>query len=402
MDEVTDLTEPGESDALFSLNATENAQVVQPTGRDQSEGLWTVTARPAPEEPDGSGAAQDTSRPTVPPPFGTAYRSPIGSSIRREQAEWIADDDLWVEATIEDDPVPSDEDRVPGGESGEWDPDPASWTTADSTSDGAAWSTSESPFAERPFAGGAADGPDPLDDFGAEAGADWASSASWAETSTGVHDSVGSVFRAEPVEHDDEIIDQPEEQVDVDPVIDPSRRSLFSSAEPTGSVFGSGTWTAGDPAEGAWRTVPSPESHTGGLWSHEAESEEESPGFHAAISRIDEFDRERAAVPLQIAGALLARGEEVLGALVGQMLGRPSVMVLTTTRVLVINNRRWQPVVDIYLLDGDLEVRGRHDRNVAAIGLSDSNGLSMIDGIYDVEAAMDMVARIRTIIEHAG
>lgn len=455
MDEVADLAESAESDGLFSLHATENAEVVPPSGRKGNDSLWTVAANQATNIDGADTEEPDPSRPTVPPPFGTAYRSPIGSSIRSDdslhhdltggtgQDDELDSDDLWVET----DPV----DTVIAG----------SWHDSDDVTDFGAepvaepvesqFSTGEqlggSLFSDVPFTGTHSGGvyseqqadsfqestysgvyedtsrsstyadpeadswvhdhqPDPEPEPAASGFAEeddrfWSDPTHAMTDDSGVYDSVGSVFRAEPVERNDEVIDHPDDQVDLDPVISDRAKSLFSNGGGAGAApaFGSAGWSSSPSDPNLWQAgnqtsevADRPDTDGSGV-------DEDSPGFISAIGRLSVQDRDRAAIPLLVAGALLGSGEEVLGLLVGQMLGRPSVMVLTSKRILVVNDRRWQPVVDVYLLDNDLEVRGRHDRNVAAIGLSDSNGLSMVDGIFDVQSAMNMVARIRTIIE---
>jgi hypothetical protein len=114
-----------------------------------------------------------------------------------------------------------------------------------------------------------------------------------------------------------------------------------------------------------------------------------------AVSRLRVEDQERARVPLSVCGALLEPGEQVLGAVTGQMLGRPAAVVVTRERVLVANDRRWQPIVDIYPIDDSLLVRGRHDRQVAALSFADDVRLSMVDGITDVEIAIGLAEAIR-------
>jgi len=118
-------------------------------------------------------------------------------------------------------------------------------------------------------------------------------------------------------------------------------------------------------------------------------------GFDVAISRLRDDDQERARVPLAVCGALLEPGEQVIGVVTGQMLGRPAAVVATRERVLVVNDRRWEPIVDVYRIDGSLLVRGRHDRHVAALSFADDQRLSMVDGITEVELAIDLADAIR-------
>jgi hypothetical protein len=118
-------------------------------------------------------------------------------------------------------------------------------------------------------------------------------------------------------------------------------------------------------------------------------------GLDIAVARLAAQDRETARVPLSVCGALLLPGEHVVGAVTGQMLGRPAAVVVTLGRVLIVNDRRWQPIVDIYPIDERLVVRGRHDRSMAALSVGDDERLSMVDGIHDVELAVELADAIR-------
>jgi hypothetical protein len=118
-------------------------------------------------------------------------------------------------------------------------------------------------------------------------------------------------------------------------------------------------------------------------------------GLAAAIGRLRPEAAEVAAVPISVCGALLRRDEVVLAAVTGQMLGHPAVVVLTNTRVLVVNGRRWQPIVDIFELTPDLVVRGRHDRDIASLTFSKGPQLSTVDAITEVALAVELAERIR-------
>lgn len=260
----------------------------------------------------------------------------------------------------------------------------------------------------------------------------------------------GGVFSAEPVSYDDDVLDEGEvdgELEDGDDWFGPgSTASVFSNgapgpvhAEPTrpsSAVRAASPFaTPGDPWS-AWETQDAAPSQaeppaspppftgaepmgrgapSGGPASHvppSAERPEQSVGrqdggdpasaiaadqhgFDVAVSRLRPEDQEHARVPLSVCGALLVPGEQVLGAVTGQMLGRPAAVVVTRTRVLIVNDRRWQPIVDIFPIDEQLQVRGRHDRHVAALSFADDERLSMIDGITDVEIAIDLAEAVR-------
>ncbi len=147
---------------------------------------------------------------------------------------------------------------------------------------------------------------------------------------------------------------------------------------------GAGAAVGGGVAPGQWvpptvAAPPVPDSH----------------GLAAAVGRLRPEEQERAATPISVCGALLERDEVVLYAVTGQMLGQPAVVVLTTQRVLVVNARRWQPIVDIFPLGPDLVVRGRHDRDIAALSFSDAERLSTVDNITEVALAVELAERVR-------
>lgn len=119
-------------------------------------------------------------------------------------------------------------------------------------------------------------------------------------------------------------------------------------------------------------------------------------GLAAAVARLRPDAADAAAVPISVSGALLVRDEVVLGAVTGQMLGHPAVVVLTNQRVIIVNGRRWQPIVDIFTLEPDLMVRGRHDRDVASLTFAQGDQLSTIDAISEVALAVELAERIRT------
>jgi len=133
------------------------------------------------------------------------------------------------------------------------------------------------------------------------------------------------------------------------------------------------------PSSDARNTAPVPDAH----------------GLAAAVALLRPEAAEAAEVPISVCGALLARDEVVLGAVTGQMLGHPAVVVLTNQRVIIVNARRWQPIVDIFGLTPDLVVRGRHDRDIASLTFAQGEQLSTIDAIAEVALAVELAERIR-------
>lgn len=236
----------------------------------------------------------------------------------------------------------------------------------------------------------------------------------------------GGVFRTEPTAHDgvlddDEVVAEIEDEGRwFQPV--PSA-SVFSSAPPTGAPMGGvappGASRAASPfatTEDPWSTwvddeatpdavgapaVPPPFTGAAPAAVVPPAVTPDPYGLDVAVARLHPDDRERSRVALTVCGALLVAGEQVLGAVTGQMLGRPAAVVVTDSRVLVANDRRWQPVVDEYPIDHRLEVRGRHDHQMAALSFSVDERLTMVDGIAEVELAVELAEVVRRRAGHA-
>lgn len=366
--------------ALFSMDAADNAQVVPPDLPPGPESLWSTVANPEDAAPNGVG----------PPPH-----QPV-------MPEDVVDED-------------------------------AAWAQMGSSSP-------PNGHGERPALFSS-------NGFGAGHRGD---AAQVAPTPVGAP-GAGGVFSAEPVSYDDDVLDEGEVDGELEDGDDwfgqgPSA-SVFSNGAAPGPVDAEPTrppsavrsaspfatpgdpWSAWETQEGASTPAETPMSPPpfsggdpmghgappGGPASHvppSAERPEQPAGRHdggdpaaaiaadqhgldVAVSRLRPEDQERARVPLSVCGALLVPGEQVLGAVTGQMLGRPAAVVVTRTRVLIVNDRRWQPIVDIFPIDERLQVRGRHDRHVAALSFADDERLSMVDGITDVEIAIDLAEAVR-------
>lgn len=344
--------------ALFSMEAADNAEVIPEDLPRGPDAMWSTAANPADVE-------------EVPPPAPN-HRPPPPSGV------WAA-----VQPQVSD---------------------------AGPVDDDLAWqqmgSATPPHGARRNGAGfGLGDPTEPL----------WAS-AHVAPTPPGAP-GAGGVFSAEPVERQDDVIDEA--------ALDGELDDEWTAPVPGASVFSNGAGPgaeppAPEPAAGprpagpfatptdpwnTWEQAPEPAPPTfaapsaapmGDRRDDPAEAvAADQHGLDVAVARLRTEDQERARVPLSVCGALLEPGEQVLGAVTGQMLGRPAAVVVTRSRVLVVNDRRWQPIVDIYPIDDSLTVRGRHDRHVAALSFADAERLSMVDGISEVELAVDLAWAIR-------
>ncbi|UDY36782.1 hypothetical protein [Dermatobacter hominis] len=232
-------------------------------------------------------------------------------------------------------------------------------------------------------------------------------------------------FTAEPAPRHADVIDEPLAPSDDPriPLANGSGGPLFSSrtngvvadAARTGPLPGAPGPSSGSPSApfgpppapappappteaSAWPSPPSapvPPASAPSTPPSTAPPVPDAHGLAAAVGRLRPEAAEAAAVPISVCGALLRRDEVVLAAVTGQMLGHPAVVVLTNTRVLVVNGRRWQPIVDIFDLTPDLVVRGRHDRDIASLTFSVGTQLSTVDAITEVALAVELAERIR-------
>lgn len=390
---------------LFSMVASDNAEVIPQAAPRGPEGMWSVAANTADEA--GAGAASDDEHDTRGPnEFGSTNgaHAPNGLNGSGAHGDDAGSDDVWTTVDASGDGWPEDA-------------DPADTTGA---SAGQAFSTGPQAGAQDQGAGAA---PPPFNGWD-DPGPRWDTASSPFRRAPA--DSTGSIFSAEPVDHVDDVLDE------ADVVEDPSWAAPTAASE--GSLFSNGSHLR-RPTEGR-RRPGAADARTAATedpwvitdrrwddsgvdwWDEAAQSAPAAPtsgdswsdvraggpepvelddpqGYETAILRLHPQDRERAHVPLSVCGALLHEDEVVLGVVTGQMLGRPAAVAVTEERVLVVNDRRWQPVVDIFPIDGDLVVRGRHDRHVAALSFADPTRVSMVDGISEVLIAIELAGHIR-------
>lgn len=237
-------------------------------------------------------------------------------------------------------------------------------------------------------------------------------------------DSMGSVFSADPVDHFDDSIDEAEiiGNNDWSPAVaplhnnplfssGPERHSQASAVPGTPTVRGASTapgtptefpldseddiWEPNHAARPEWESFSAPAQAAASPSSQATAGAATGSEFEAAVLRLRPKDAEAANVALSVCGALLLEGERVMALLTGHMLGRPAAVLVTEYRVVIANDRRWQPVVDVFAINSQLTVRGRQDRDVAALSFSDRSRVSMVDGITEVAMAIELANLIR-------
>ncbi len=119
-------------------------------------------------------------------------------------------------------------------------------------------------------------------------------------------------------------------------------------------------------------------------------------GLGVAARRMRPASRDDVAVALSIAAAMMQPDESVIGAVGGSILGTPSAIVATATRVIVVCDRRYAPEVIVFDLAPGLTVTGRHANDVASLTIADDSRSVSVDQILDVPLAVEVVNTIRT------
>jgi len=125
-------------------------------------------------------------------------------------------------------------------------------------------------------------------------------------------------------------------------------------------------------------------------------------GLAPAIGRLLPASQQRGAVALTVLGALLTDNEMVAVVVVGTSLGLPTAVALTTTRLIVVSERRWKPAVEQFVLRPGLQIHGRHIDDTAALTIQDGARLVTVDQIADVAAAVELATATRSRASGSG
>ncbi len=125
-------------------------------------------------------------------------------------------------------------------------------------------------------------------------------------------------------------------------------------------------------------------------------------GVEVAASRMSAGARRAGAVPLGILSTLLREGEVVESVVQGDYQHHPGVVMLTTRRVLIANERRWAPDVRVVPITSEVVVQGwQDDRRATLLFGADGRGL-VVSGIVDRPLARDLARRLRELVASAG
>ena len=118
-------------------------------------------------------------------------------------------------------------------------------------------------------------------------------------------------------------------------------------------------------------------------------------GYGAAIMRLAGASRKNAKVAIGIANVLLDEGEIVAVAVAGKVLGHAAVAAYTNKRLLIVNDREWQPLVEEMEIKPDLQVQGWQDDRHASLTFQAGDRTIAVEQIRDRQLAQELAQRLR-------
>lgn len=123
----------------------------------------------------------------------------------------------------------------------------------------------------------------------------------------------------------------------------------------------------------------------------------QTDGHHlgAAFGRLGSAARRSAKSAAMIAASHLDPGEMVEMVAAGRFLGADAVIVVTNERMLVANDRDWEPDVVPVALEGGLSVQGWHDGRHAVLRFARAGVEIVVDRISDAEIARQIATVVR-------
>ena len=118
-------------------------------------------------------------------------------------------------------------------------------------------------------------------------------------------------------------------------------------------------------------------------------------GLGAAMDRLASGSRKTGRAAALVAATRLEVGESVLAAAVGRFQGADAVIVITDRRMLVANDRAWEPDVVPVALEPGLTVQGWADGRNAVLRFERDAVELVVDRIADAEVAREIAGVVR-------
>jgi hypothetical protein len=119
-------------------------------------------------------------------------------------------------------------------------------------------------------------------------------------------------------------------------------------------------------------------------------------GLGAAYARMGSGGRKAGKASTAAVGVLLREGEIVECVVQGQIYGANCIAALTSTRLLIVNDREFKPDVIDITLDANVTVQGWQDERTASLLIQQGPNSAQIERIGDRPLAMELAQRIRT------
>jgi hypothetical protein len=125
-------------------------------------------------------------------------------------------------------------------------------------------------------------------------------------------------------------------------------------------------------------------------------------GLEVAVARLSAGARRAAAIPLGIAATMLAQGEVVEALVQGEYQHHPAVVVLTSKRILIVNERQWSPDIRVVPISGGVVVQGWQDDRRATLLVGNEGVGLVVSGIVDRPLARELAGRLRELVASFG
>jgi hypothetical protein len=118
-------------------------------------------------------------------------------------------------------------------------------------------------------------------------------------------------------------------------------------------------------------------------------------GLNPAVGRMLTGSRKTGRAALAVLTTALDDGEKVQIVAQGRYLGANGILALTDRRLLVVNDREWQPDITTVDLAPGLEVKGWQDERRAALVFERDGHQLVTDQIADRELAQEIAREVR-------
>jgi hypothetical protein len=114
-----------------------------------------------------------------------------------------------------------------------------------------------------------------------------------------------------------------------------------------------------------------------------------------AFSRMSNSSKKSSKVVVGIASVVLEPGELVECLVAGKVQELDGLLILTNRRLVVLNDRQYEPDVISFVVDAAVTVRGEAAGTAATLTVSRESTYAQVARITDVQLAQELAQRIR-------